>query len=159
MTGVAANAGSVVNTAGVGAFAVGDVYGLFDSVNPRWQQNASWLSHWHIQSLIRQFASGTGQQSGSFWATLGMNTPDMLLGAPIRKVSAMSNAVATANKILLVGDFSQYLILDRIGMTVQFEPLVKGSNGRPNGQVGWFAHWRVGGGVLVPDAFRLLKVA
>jgi predicted phage gp36 major capsid-like protein len=43
-------------------------------------------------------------------------------------------------------------------MTVQFEPLVKGANQRPTGEVGWFAHWRVGGGVLDANAFRLLRV-
>jgi len=106
----------------------------------------------------RQFAIGSGQQSGAFWACLGMGQPPELLGTAIRQSSAMATTVADDALILLAGDFKQYLIVDRIGMIVQYEPLVKGANGRPTGEVGWFAHWRSGRKALVPDAFRLLKV-
>jgi predicted phage gp36 major capsid-like protein len=40
-----------------------------------------------------------------------------------------------------------------------YEPMVKdATTARPTGQAGWFAYWRVGAGVLVPNAFRTLVV-
>jgi len=46
-----------------------------------------------------------------------------------------------------------------VGMTVQYEPIVKdAATGRPTGQGGWFAYWRVGADALVPGAFRTLVV-
>jgi HK97 family phage major capsid protein len=68
------------------------------------------------------------------------------------------------NYMLVFGDFSQYVIADRVGMTVEFIPhLVQHSSGydsasRPTGQRGWYAHYRVGAGVTLPAAFRMLNV-
>lgn len=159
VTGVAAAAGSVVQTATAATFAVEDVYDVHDAVTDRaFAHGASWVAHRKISSKIRQFATGTGQNVGAFWATLGEGNPPELLGNPILTASAMDSTVATGSNIALIGDFSEYLIVDRIGMVVQYNPLVVGSNGRPNGKVGWFAYWRTGAGVLDPGAFRLLQV-
>ena len=49
-------------------------------------------------------------------------------------------------------------IIDRVGLTRVYEPLVKGANGRPTGEAGWFCYWRVGSDVVNPDAFRLLNI-
>ena len=52
-------------------------------------------------------------------------------------------------------------ILDRVGMSVTFIPPghLKGASGRPDGRVGWYAYWRVGGESLVDEAFRVLDIA
>ena len=43
-------------------------------------------------------------------------------------------------------------------MSVLYEPMVKDiTTGRPTGQGGWFAFWRVGADAAVPGAFRTLK--
>ncbi|TDE40504.1 phage major capsid protein [Nonomuraea mesophila] len=156
VTGVAAVAGSRVD--GGAAYAVDGVYDLKDAVPQRWRGRGSWVANEAILTLTRQFASGTGPQH-AFWADLGMDTPSLLLGRPVYEASAMDGVIATGtNDILLYGDFSQYLIVDRVGMTVAYEPLVKGANQRPTGEVGWYAFWRVGANVLVPNAFRVLRV-
>jgi predicted phage gp36 major capsid-like protein len=49
--------------------------------------------------------------------------------------------------------------VDRIGMSVLYEPLVKGANQRPTGQAGWFAFWRVGADASTTNAFRVLTIA
>ncbi|WP_067967516.1 phage major capsid protein [Nocardiopsis trehalosi] len=157
VTAVAATPASVVSTAAAGAYAVGDVYALRGALPPRHRANASWVASDMTYLLTRQFATGSGPQH-AFWADLGMGTPSLLLGRPTYESSEMADAVAAGANLLLVGDFQKYLIVDRIGMTVQFEPLVKGPNQRPTGEVGWFAHWRVGGDVLDANAFRLLQV-
>jgi HK97 family phage major capsid protein len=62
----------------------------------------------------------------------------------------------TANDYsLLSGDFNQYIITDRIGTTIELIPTLFGASLRPTGQRGFHMHWRTGGDVVIPDAFRL----
>jgi HK97 family phage major capsid protein len=160
VTAVAAVSGSVVTDthASTAQFLVDDVYNVRAALPARHRPNASWVANDAIQLKIRQFASGTGPQH-AFWADLGMDTPPQLLGKPIYESSAMDSTIADGKNILLVGDFSRFLIVDRIGMTVQYDPLVrKTTNGRPSGEVGWYATWRVGSDCLDPNAFRLLQI-
>lgn len=157
ITGVAAVAGSRVLSKTIGAYEVGDVYALESALPPRYRLTGSptWLADKAVINMTRQFDSAGGS---SFWANLGMGQPEQLLGAPILEASAMNGAIAAGNDTLLLGDFRQYYIVDRVGMTMVYEPLVKGANGRPTGEAGWFAYWRVGAGVVNPDAFRLLRI-
>lgn len=158
LTTVGATAGSRVTSTTADTYAVADVYKVAGALPARYRANSSWVMNNAIALLTRQFASGSGP-AHAFWADLGMATPSQLLGRPVYEASGMDGSVdaSTDNDIMLLGDFSNFLIVDRIGMTVQYEPLVKGANQRPTGEVGWFAHWRVGSDVLVADAFRLLR--
>ena len=73
--------------------------------------------------------------------------------------SSLSTATASNDDLIVLGDFKQgYYIVDRIGMSVAYNPLVIGSNRRPTGEVGWFAFWRVGARCVNADAFRMLRV-
>lgn len=157
VTAVAAVGGSVV--AGGATYDVADVYAVKDAVPARWRARASWVANDSIWSLTRQFATGSGP-SHAFWADLGMDRPPQLLGRSVYEASAMDSTATTTgnNDIIVVGDFSNYLVVDRVGMTVAYEPLVKGANQRPTGEVGWYAFWRVGANVLVPNAFRVLRI-
>jgi len=148
---------SIVTSATTGAFVVGDVHNVSDAVNPRQEENMAWLAHKHIYSLIRQFDTSGG---GGFWANLGVGKPPLLLGAQALKSAAMTNVVGNGTNILLAGDFSEYYIVDRIGMSVIYDPLIKttASGAAPTGQAGWYAHWRVGANVVNADAFRLLQL-
>lgn len=158
ITAVAAVPGSVVDSAGVAAYAVDDVYALDAALPPRHRNtaNPSWVASKATINATRQFDDAGGS---SFWANLGMGQPEQLLGAPIYESSAMSSTPSAANaKPLIVGDFRQLYIIDRVGMTMVYEPLVKGASGRPTGEAGWFCYWRVGSDVVNPDAFRLLNI-
>jgi HK97 family phage major capsid protein len=58
---------------------------------------------------------------------------------------------------MLFGDFKQFLIVDRIGMTVEMVPtVVNPLNGLPTGSRGVYAIWMNNSKILVPDAFRRL---
>jgi HK97 family phage major capsid protein len=165
VTGVAAVPGSVVSTGAVGTYAAADVYNVKGALPPRYRPNASWVGNENTLLMTRQFASGTGPQH-AFWADFGMATPSQLLGRPVYESSAMDQdtdtvptGITTGKNLLIVGDFKAgFLIVDRIGMQVNFNPLVVGAAGRPTGEIGWYAHWRVGSGVLNADALRVLKV-
>lgn len=80
-----------------------------------------------------------------------------MAGWPVYENSNMDGTLngAAADYVLISGDFQQYVILDRVGATIEFIPhLFKGSF-RPSGQRGFYQHWRVGGHAIVPSAFEL----
>jgi predicted phage gp36 major capsid-like protein len=52
----------------------------------------------------------------------------------------------------------EYLIYDRLGTVLAYEPIVKGANQRPTGQAGWLMFSRVGADVLNPNAFAVLQL-
>lgn len=138
-----------------------DVYALVNGLPARYQDNCNWLSHWSIYNLVRNF--GSGANSSAFWVDLGPGIPSQLLGRSTYQSSAMpaaplSTATASSDDVLILGDFSEYLIVDRVGMEVVYNPLVLGAQRRPTGEVGWAAFWRVGADVTNADAFRYLRV-
>jgi hypothetical protein len=67
---------------------------------------------------------------------------------------AMVATDTTGTNILLAGDFKAgYYIYDRVGVEMRYLPVVTDtSTGRPTGQAGWFAFWRVGSKVVDPNA-------
>jgi HK97 family phage major capsid protein len=153
---VAAVTASLVSAATINAFVAGDVYKVADALRPRDAARASWIANKRIYSLIRQMDTSGGS---AFWANMGMGVPAQLLGQPQYEASTMGNVVTTGGNILLAGNFEQYVIVDRVGMSIMYEPMVKSTgNGRPTGQAGWFAFWRVGADVTDVDAFRLLQL-
>jgi HK97 family phage major capsid protein len=152
---VAAVTAQIVTSATTGAYVVGDVYNLQDAVDPRWEDNAVFLANKKILTKTRQFDTAGGS---AFWANLGMRTPPLLLGAEAYKNSTMTGTIAAGANILLCGDMQEYAVVDRIGMSIAYEPMVKGANRRPTGEAGWFAFWRVGADVLNVKAFRLLQL-
>jgi HK97 family phage major capsid protein len=145
-----------------GAFGAVDVVALDNALSPRWRANATFLANKAIYNQARFFATGSGPLTGTFWVDFGGGLPPKMIGYDARQASDMpsslSAATASNDDVLLLGDFKQYLIADRIGVSLVYEPLVKGPNQRPTGQVGWYATWRTGADVVVNDAFRLLRV-
>jgi HK97 family phage major capsid protein len=149
---------SEVASATADTLAVGDVYGLWGSLPTRYRRNATWVGNTLIYNRIRQFDTAGGS---ALWANIGGGTPDTLLGRPAIEAEDLSGTITAAqnNRVLVVGDFQNYVIADRIGMTVEFIPHLFGTtNGRPKGQRGWFAYYRTGATVVNPAAFRLLNV-
>jgi HK97 family phage major capsid protein len=77
------------------------------------------------------------------------------------EVSNMDTVDATVTDTdypLVLGDWSQFTITDRVGSTVELVPHVFGANRRPTGQRGFFAWFRTGSDILVRNSFRVLKV-
>jgi HK97 family phage major capsid protein/HK97 family phage prohead protease len=150
-------AGSEVETAGSLSFAAGDVYALDDALPPRWRRNAKFLANKSMYNTIRQLASTDGPE---MWARFSDGTPPQLIGYQAFEASEMAAySVASGTKLLLLGDFQQFLIVDRVGMQVELVPhLFATANNRPSGQRGLLAVWRNSSKVLVDGAFRVLKV-
>ena len=69
----------------------------------------------------------------------------------------MSGATTSGTIMAILGDFSQFVIYDRIGVNVEYIANVVDGSGVPTGQRGLVAYKRVGSDVTDLDAFRLLK--
>lgn len=152
--GIVTAATTTVATAAVATYAIGDVYAVQQALPARFRRNASWVMAVGTINSTRRFDSAGGS---SFWTNLGAGAPETLLGGPIHESSTIVSTTTTGSKIAVYGDFSQYAIVDRIGMSVMYEPLVKDTTtGRPTGQGGWLAFFRTGADALLPGAFRVL---
>lgn len=148
--------GSILETIGNNVFAEADVYALQDALPPRFRQNAVFMGANGVYNQIRQFAAADGHD---LWERIGNGRPAELLGRPALEASEMSAATTTSGaKILLHGDFRNFLIVDRVGMNVELVPHILGSNRRPTGQRGLLAVWWNNSKVLVDNAFRVLAV-
>jgi HK97 family phage major capsid protein len=152
-------AGSLVASATTDTFAVADVYNTQAGLAPRFRNSRSaWMANVSIMNRIRQFDTGGGS---SLWAQLAAAAPANLLGQPIYETSDMDGTITALadNYVLAYGDWRQaYIIVDRVGVEVYYDNLVLGANRRPTGQAGFFAFWRTGGEVVVPEAISLLNV-
>lgn len=113
----------------------------------------AWVSNNSIQTLIRKADIYGGS---SFWADLREGVPPTLMGAPIYESSAMTGTVTTGSDVLLAGRFEDYAIIDRLRVTLLYQPMVLGTNSRPMGR--WFAMKRTSANVLNADSFRLLRL-
>jgi HK97 family phage major capsid protein len=155
-----AGTASEINAAADDTFAIADVYTIQGALPARHRGNAKWLANNSIYNLIRRFDTSGG---AGLWTTLGNDRPQQLLGRDALEAEAMDGTVTTSgavsNFILVFGDFQNYVIADRIGVTVEFIPhLFHTGNNRPSGSRGWYAYFRVGADSVNDDAFRLLDV-
>ena len=149
---------SEVASATSDTFAVADVYNLLAALPARYRSapNTAWLANNLIYQKVRQFDTNGGS---ALWATIGNDRPAQLLGKPIMEAEDMDGTVtaSAANYLAIVGDWSNYVIADRIGMTVDFVPHLFGTNHRPTGGRGWFATVRHGADSVNDAAFRMLN--
>lgn len=147
----------VINGVGSEAVVAADPYALQSALPPRFQGNSAFAANLTTINVLRQAETTNGALK---FPSLQDAVP-MLCGKRIWEVSNMDtvNAAVTAtNYPLVLGDWSQFLITDRVGSTVELVPHVFGPNRRPTGQRGFFCWFRTGSDVLVNNAFRVLKV-
>jgi predicted phage gp36 major capsid-like protein len=154
-----AGTSSVVASATAGALSAADLYAMLDSLPSRYATapGSAWLANRMIYSAVRQLdVPGTGLWDGPS----GPGQPPALLDLPALASSDMDGTIdATAGNdhVLVVGDFDNYVIADRVASTtVDFIPRLFGPTGRPRGQRGWLAHVRHGAGVVNAAGFRML---
>jgi HK97 family phage major capsid protein len=157
--GVITGATTVVTTATTLVIALGDVYATQQALPPRFRNapGCAWVANVAIINKFRQLDTAGG---ASFWTNLGKGQPETLLGAPIYESTTMASALTSGNLLAVMGDFGQFFIVDRVGVSLIYEPLVKGSGSQlPSGQAGWFMFWRTGSTVAVVNGFRVMKGA
>ena len=159
--GVAAglDASSDVGTTGNG-LDVADLYRLEGSLPPKHRARAQFLANKAVYSQIRQFSVGTTGE-GSVWTRgLAVGDPAQLLGYPAREVSTMeSDPTADGERIMLFGDFrAGFIIVDKVGMTIEIDPHVRNGDGKWVGARALLAHYRNSSLVINDNALRALVV-
>ena len=142
---------------------VNDPYNVWQAVPQRNRRNASWLMNVAVNNAIRQL--GTANVYHASTVTLPESWADALFNRAVYESPYMptTTTVTTATEgYAIVGDFSNYVVAKRGGMSVElipqiFQQATAGSAyGMPSGQRGWFAYSRIGGSSANDLGFRLL---
>lgn len=135
------------------SWAADAVYAVQEALGPRFQPRAQWASSLTVANAVHRLQSETEP-------ALFNEDRSRLLGKRWSELSELDTTVTPGSVPLVYGDFQAgYTIVDRIGMSVELIPNVVGEHGRPTGERGLYAFWRVGAAVTVPNALRYLTVA
>ena len=140
-----------------GAFGAVDIDKVWAALPERYRRNAVWLMNVDVENEIRAFGSGTA--TSRFTVDQTREGISLLNGKPVLLSDSAPTFTGTtgASNILVVGDFSNYLVAQRAGMNIELVPHLLGSNRRPSGQRGWYAWARVGADSINDLGFRLLQ--
>lgn len=150
-------AGTSQNRAGTAAAgpAAQDAYALQAALPARWRGPRArnvWLANLNTINALRNVPAFTGATTSIVNDSGPVPT---MLGKPFLESTSILGTFTTGNKVLAYLDATQYYIVDRVGMSVVYDPIVLGANRRPTGQGAWYAFWRVGGDVSTATAVRV----
>lgn len=141
-----------------GQFGGVDLLKVWKSLPERYRGNATWLMSTDVENEIRTFSNG---DNGAYYTVnIAQGGLGQLFGRPVRTSDYCPEFTGAtgASNILVVGDFSNFLVAQRAGMSLEFIPNLFGTtNGRPTGQRGWFAYARHGFDSVNDLGFRLLQ--
>lgn len=157
VTAISATAGSTVTATTRGSFtsaSIADVYAVLNAVPVRFEDSSTWVANKATFNTVRQMGT---QYGALFWADLNAGPQGNLLGSPVVSAQDMASATTSGTVLAILGDWSRYLVYDRIGTSVEFVQNVVDGSGLPTGQRGLLAHKRVGADCLDTNAFRFLK--
>lgn len=141
-----------------GLFGAVDLLNVWKSLPERYKANATWIMSTDVENEIRTFSS---TNSGAYYTVnISQGGVGTLFGRPVVTTDYAPEFTGTtgAANILVVGDFSNFVIAQRAGMTVELVSHLFGTtNNRPTGQRGWFAYARHGFDSVNDNGFRLLQ--
>jgi HK97 family phage major capsid protein len=159
---------TTTGTAFNGTGAIPDVYNLQAALPPRFRQStkAAFVGNLVTLNKVRALDLYGG---GSFWANLTSDTPASLLGQPVYEASDLnatmtgtSAASGTASTTLMFADWNQFIIADRVGVSMLYDPMIKGTGANaqlPAGEAGWYMFWRTGSTTGTTAGFRYLTIS
>jgi len=150
-SGVLASPSPATVSTTIAALATG-LTAAIEAVPNRFRGGASWLLGLNSRNRISLLETTAGSR------LFPSIDADRLLGRPVYEHSGIAGGTASGGTIAVVGDFGQFLIADRVGVTVDVIPHLFGNANRPTGQRGMFMYWRTGSTALIQGAFRQLKV-
>jgi HK97 family phage major capsid protein len=144
-----------VNAAQNAAITADDLLSLMYAVPSQYRRRGAFLVNSQTELAMRKLKDADGQY---LWQTsLQAGVPATFAGRPVYNQEDLANipaATVTAD-VAAFGDWAiGYLIVDRLGMTVRRLNELYATAG----MVGFLAHQRVAGGVVEPDALRILRV-
>jgi HK97 family phage major capsid protein len=140
-----------------GQFGAVDLLKVWKSLPERYRGSATWIMSTDVENEVRSFSANS---QGSFYTiNLAEGGIGNLFGRPVRTTDYAPEFTGTtgAANILVVGDFSNFLVAQRAGMNLELVPHLFGAQGRPTGQRGWFAYARHGFDSVNDLGFRILQ--
>jgi HK97 family phage major capsid protein len=120
-----------------------DLQNVYTTLPVRWRPNSTWLMNPLAQTAIQNLGTAV---SASF-TTDASGLPDRLVTRPVMTddYSPFLSTTTALDSRIILGDFSAYYIIRRVGMTLSYVPHLFGTtNGRPLGANGWYTHFRTG---------------
>lgn len=161
LTVLSANTNVRVTLTTGGTLGAPDPYKVWSALPQRFRRNASWLMSVNVNNAIRQL--GTANVYHATTITLPQGWADALFNSGVYESPYMPDTTTTTTATIglaVVGDFSNFVLARRGGMSVELIPQLFGvTTGRPMAQRGWFAYARIGSGASNPLGFRLLTNA
>ena len=157
LTALDANAAVEVAVTTDGTFTGTDINKVWGALPDRYKANATWVMNYDVANEVASFANAN---NWSFFTVDLTGQIEQIRNRPVAFSSYFPDFTGTtgASNILVVGDFRNYLIVDRVGMSVELVPHVFGTtNNRPTGERGWFAYARHGADSINDLGFRLLQ--
>lgn len=126
---------------------------LMYSLPQQYRNNGSWMMNGTTLGLIRTLKDANGNY---LWQpSLQAGQPSTLLGRPVIEDPTMPD-IANGNFPIIYGDFNKaYRIYDRVGMSILRDPYTQATKGL----VRFHARRRVGGGPVLTEALRKLKMS
>ncbi len=137
------------------SYTFADLLAAEQALGRRYRPNAAWVMNRVYSDRIRQFGTATGSL---YTVSLDASSPDRILGKAVYDSSGFTSTLSSAatNNISVYGDWSNYLIADRVGTITEFVPnLFATGNNRPSAQRGWLVHGRTGADSINDGGFVL----
>lgn len=133
-------------------FAVADIYALMQAVPARFQDRMAVAANPITFDNAYRLVGG-----GSTEPPVLPTREGPILGRRKFEWSTMATYPTATARIMIAGDWSYFLIADRVGMTIELVPHLFGASNRfPIGARGLYAYWRTATTVLSANAFRVL---
>lgn len=141
----------VLSGAGTGKINADDVLNVKMDLKADYDAGSTYIFTRGTLNTIRLFKDSMNRPLWQPFA--GANLPSMIYDTPYVEMPDMPQ-IASGNMPICVGDFSNYMIVDRIQLAIrELDELFAVS-----GLIGFIARMRVGGQVILPESFRFLKV-
>lgn len=153
----ASNATSQVVVTTDGQFGAVDLLKIWKALPERYKGNAAWIMSPDVENEIRILGNSNEAYYTVNLAAGGIGT---LFGRPIYTTDYAPEFTGTTGVagLTVVGDFSNFVVAQRAGMSVELIPHLFGTtNARPTNERGFFATARHGFDSVNDNAFRLLQ--
>lgn len=148
--GVLTGAGSGVTTAVANKISADEVIDLYFAVPQQYRKNSTFVFSDDALKAIRKLKDGNGQY---LWSPGLAGTPDTILNRPVF-TSTNIPSISSSAKVGVFGDFKNYWIADRRGITfLRLNELYAA-----NGQIGFRGSARTDGHVMDSDAIKVLAM-
>ena len=138
-------------TANANTVTADEILDLVYSLKSPYRRNAKFLLHEKTVAAIRKLKDGNGVYMWQPALTAG--EPDRLLGYPVVCSPYVPQLGTAGNLVAAFGDFKNYWIADRMGITVQRLNELYATNG----QVGFIAAKRVDAKPILSEGVKLLQ--